>query len=220
MRRCSTSPRAHTTSAAGEWDVGELRIPDYYRSRGEPEPTLVLSASAGDTADVSIANSENYEVCVGPADNPGDLDHDNQTDCEAVTNASWNSTPWYDYDTDNNTATITATSGHRRRRGRHSEFAETPAVHTSAAGFTWSPVDYLYGVPVTEYQVQWSTNGVSGWTQLESDLPFPELVDLTIQTGQTRYYRVRAVNEAGVGGPWSAPVLARTRGRRTCPERL
>ena len=49
---------------------------------------------------------------------------------------------------------------------------------------------------------------MSGWTQLETDLTLPELFDITIQAGQTRYYRVRAVNEAGVKGPWSAPVAA------------
>lgn len=98
-------------SAAGQWDIGELKVGGYYRSAGEPDPTLILSASAGDTANVSIANSENYEVCVGPADNPGDLAHDNQADCEAVTNASWNSTPVYDYNDGNNTATITAQAG-------------------------------------------------------------------------------------------------------------
>ena len=38
-------------SATGEWNIGELKVSGYYRSRGEPEPTLVLSAADGDTAD-------------------------------------------------------------------------------------------------------------------------------------------------------------------------
>ena len=45
-------------STTGEWDIGELKVRGYYRSAGTSEPTLVLSASAGDTASVSIANSE------------------------------------------------------------------------------------------------------------------------------------------------------------------
>ena len=98
-------------TATGEWDIGELKVRDYYLSRGEPDRTLVLSASAGDTADVSIANSENYEVCIGPKGNPVNLAHTTQSDCEAVTDASWNSTPVYDYKSDNNTATITAQAG-------------------------------------------------------------------------------------------------------------
>ena len=203
-------------STAGEWNIGELRVPDYYRSRGEPDPTLVLSASAGATADVSIANSENYEVCVGPSDNPGNLAHDNQTDCEAVTNASWNSTPWYDYDTDNSRATITARSG-TGGVGEGIPALEPPSVHTPAVGIAWSEVYFVYGVPVKDYQVQWSINGVSGWTQLESELTLLELIDVTILSGVTRYYRVRAVSEAGVQGPWSAPVVARTSGAETVP---
>ena len=192
--------------ANGEWDVGELKLRGYYSSRGEPDPTLVLSASAGDTANVSISNSANYEVCVGPKDNPGNLDHDNQTDCEAVTNASWNSTPVYDYDDSNNTVTLTAQAG--TGGGESAPTLQTPSVHTPSVGISWSEVDLLYGLPVKDYQVQWSTNGTDGWTQLDTDLPFNVLFDITIQSGQTRHYRVRAVNEAGVAGPWSAPVSA------------
>ncbi len=193
------------TYAAGEWNIGELKVRDYYGSAGKPEPTLVLSASAGDTANVSIANSENYEVCVGPNDNPGNLAHTTQSDCEAVTNASWNSTPVYDYNTGNNTATITARAG-TGGVGEGIPTLQVPAVHAPAVGVAWSQVESLYGVPVKDYQVQWSTNGVSGWTQLETDLTLPELFDITIQSGVTRHYRVRAVNEAGVSGPWSAPA--------------
>ena len=250
--------------AAGEWNFGELRTRDYYRSRGETEPTLVLSASASQAADVAIENSVNYTVCISSEGST--LPHTNQADCKsdaATTNVwytavcvntadgqidssitveatcdgttdrawtddvcassdggvranrsetecdGWFQGTVYDYDTDNNTATITARAG-TGGVGEGIPAPQTPAVHTSAVGFTWSEVGYLHGVPVTEYQVQWSTDGVGGWTQLDSDLPFPELLDLTIQTGQTRYYRVRAVNEAGVGGPWSAPVAAMT----------
>ena len=75
-------------------------------------------------------------------------------------------------------------------------------------GIAWSEVEFLHGVPVKDYQVQWSIDGVSGWTQLETELTLPELFDITIQSGVTRYYRVRAVNEAGVAGPWSAPMAA------------
>ena len=77
-----------------------------------------------------------------------------------------------------------------------------------AVGVSWSEVEFLYGVPVKDYDVQWSTNGVSGWTQLETELTLSELFDITIQSGVTRHYRVRAVNEAGVPGPWSAPMAA------------
>ena len=137
-----------------------------------------------------------------------DLAHTTQSACEAVTNASWNSTPVYDYNDRQQHGHHHRASGNRRGRGRHSEFADTPAVHAPAVGVTWSEVEFLYGVPVKDYDVQWSTNGVSGWTQLETELTLPELFDITIEAGVTRYYRVRAVNEAGVEGPWSKPIAA------------
>ena len=113
----------------------------------------------------------------------------------------------YDYKSDNNMATITAKAG-TGGGGEGAPTLQIPAVHMPAVGIAWSEVDFLYGVPVKDYQVQSSNNGVSGWTQLESELPLPELFDITIQSGHTRYYRVRAVNQAGVPGPWSAPMSA------------
>ncbi len=189
-------------SATGKWDIGELRVPDYYRSAGEPEPTLVLSASAGDTADVSIANSENYEVCVGSKDNPGNLTHTTQAACEAVTNASWNSTPVYDYDTDNNTATITAQAG----AGGGGEGAPTLLSAddlSPSITVTWDAVDYVNGVPVSHYELQRGTNP---WEPQIHEVEGTEYVDTDVNPGDTFQYRVRAVNGAGVEGPWSQPI--------------
>ena len=115
--------------STGEWDIGELKLRSRYQSAGEPDPTLVLSASASDTATVSIANSENYEVCVGPMSNPGNLAHTTQAACEAVTDASWNSTPVYDYNDGNNTATITAQAG-TGGVGEGIPTLQTPTVHS------------------------------------------------------------------------------------------
>ena len=94
--------------STGVWNVGELNVRGWYRSAGMSEPTLVLGASAGDTANVNIESAKNYEVCIGPKSNPVDLPHTTKETCEAVTDASWNSTPVYDYKPDNNTAKITA----------------------------------------------------------------------------------------------------------------
>ena len=137
----------------GVWDIGELKVRGYYRSRGEPEPTLVLSAAAGETADVSIANSESYEVCVGPKDTPGNLAHNTQAACEAATSTSWNSTPVYDHKTDNNTATVTAQAG----TGGVGE--GVPSILSAddlspSITVTWDAVDFLYGVPVSHYEIQ------------------------------------------------------------------
>ena len=189
----------------------------------------------GDT-DAATTNVWHTAVCVLDSDQTVNTEetHDTQAECEAQTDAhtwtenvcalgdggvlagrteaecgaSWHTGTVYDYNDDNNTATITARAGTGGGIGEGMPTLETPAVHAPAVGFSWSEVESLYGVPVKDYQVQWSTNGVSGWTQLETDLSFNKLFDITIQSGVTRYYRVRAVNEAGVPGPWSKPVAA------------
>ncbi|MDE2787453.1 MAG: fibronectin type III domain-containing protein [Chloroflexota bacterium] len=201
---------------AGVWNIGEFMHKDSRRTAGQPEhATLVLSATAGDTADVSIANSEDYEVCI--ASGGGTAHATTQTACNGITGASWHSGPVYDYDTSNSTdIRITARAG-AGGVGPDIPALETPSVHTPAVGVSWSEIDNLYGVPVSHYETQWSANGESPWIQLQTDLTLNELVDRTIQSGQTRYYRVRAVSEAGVAGPWSAPVVVRTGGAEVTP---
>ncbi len=195
--------------ATGEWNIGELKHKESRRSSGQPvEATLVLSASASETVNVSIVNSKNYEICVGPKNNPVNP-HSTQSDCEAVTNSSWNSTPVYDYNDGNNTATITAHVG-TGGVGNGIPTLETPAVYMPAVGFEWDEIQYLYSVPVKHYETEWSEDGTGGWEPLElgDEIVVTEDVDIDIEAGDTRYYRVRAVNEAGVPGPWSKPISA------------
>ena len=126
------------------------------------EPTLVLGASAGDTASVRIASAKNYEVCVGPKSNQGDLAHTTKAACEAVSNASWNSVPVYDYKPDNNSATIRAARGTGGKTvqptpSRPVGGPVAPANLTAQTGTTtvkWDPVGLLYGLPVVRYEVQ------------------------------------------------------------------
>ena len=183
------------------------------------------------TGDAATTNVWYASVCVNTADGEIDSTITVETTCNNTTDRAWTENVcassdggvrtgrtetecggWfqgtvYDYNTDNNTATVTAQAG-TGGGGEGAPTLQTPSVHTPSVGISWSEVDFLYGVPVKDYQVQWSSNGADGWTQLDTDLPFNELFDITIQSGHTRYYRVRAVNEAGVPGPWSQPVSA------------
>ena len=190
--------------STGEWNVGELKVRGYYRSAGVSEPTLVLSASAGDTANVRIASAKDYEVCVGPKDNPGDLTHTTQAACEAVTNASWNSVPVYDYKPGNNSATISAARGTGGRTVPVGGPA-APANLTAQTGTTtvkWDPVGLLYGVPVARYEVQ-ELQG-SDWRQLDRATTHNEYA---VMQPRGLSYRVRAVNAAGAKGPWSRSTV-------------
>ena len=192
-------------SAAGEWNIDELKGKDYYRSRGETAPTLVLSASAGDTASVSIASAENYEVCIGPKSNPGDLAHTTQAACEKVTNASWNSTPVYDHKPDNNTATITAARGTGPGGKGAPTSLETMGHPDYIILVKWAAVATVNDLKVSLYEVQKWVNGK--WTTQDSKVKITQWVDEN--PGEAPRYRVRALNEAGVGGPWSEPVYGK-----------
>ena len=163
---------------------------------------IVEGVSAGETASAKVVYDP-YEVCV--ASDGTTASATDQTTCEGISGASWHSGTVFDTNDDNDTATLTARAG---GNAPGTPTLETPVVHAPAVGVRWSEVEFLYGVPVKEYQVQWSTDGVSGWTQLQTGLTLPQLFDITIESGQTRYYRVRVVNQAGVPGPWSAPMLA------------
>ena len=187
-------------STTGVWDIGELRPRSYYRSGGEPERTLVLSASAGDTARVSIA-AENYKVCIGS--DASTLTHATQAACEADTTngGSWHTGPVYDYHTANNTATVTAAAG---TGGGDSAPASVTVMDPDASGVLveWAAVEQVNGLKVTHYELErpsdpWTMNTAPG------DVTETKYQDKGATGSANPVYRVRAVNEAGVAGPWS-----------------
>ena len=191
---------------AGEWNIDRLRVRDYYLSVGTSEPTLVLSASAGDSESASIASSEDYEVCVGPKDDRGNLDIDNRSDCEDVTNASWNSVPVFDYKPGNNTATITAKSG----TGEYLPSLRSAEDITSSIVVEWEDVSTLYEWPVTHYEIEASDLPCEALDETDTgdEILGTKHFDIDVEPGDARCYYVRAVNRAGVPGPWSEPVSA------------
>ena len=188
----------------GVWNIGELKHKEFLRSAGKPEPTLVLGASAGDTASISIAGTKNYEVCIGS--DRSDLAHTTQATCEAVTGASWHTGSVYDYKPDNNSATIRAARGTGGRTvqptpSRPVGGPVAPANLTAQTGTTtvkWDAVGLLYGLPVVRYEVQ-ELQG-SDWRLLDRVTTHNEYA---VMQPRGRSYRVRAVNAAGAVGPWS-----------------
>ena len=196
--------------STGVWNIGELRFRDYYLSAGESEPTLVLGASAGDTASVSIAGTRNYEVCI---DNDGsDLAHTTQATCEAVTGASWHTGSVYDHKPANNTATITSARG---TGGLGTDVPANPRTQTGTTSVMWDEVESVHGLPVDCYQVQWLG---SDWTTLDDCVTVDHYVDAA-PSGR-RDYRVRAVNMAGASGPWSRSTVTVQAGHAGPPLNL
>ena len=229
------------TYSNGRWNLGALRHTDYRRSQGKPAAatlTLILEgAGAADaTATATIANVKDYSVCIGSDGN--DLDHDNQTACEADTTngGSWHATPVYDYDDDNNSAMLTARPETGGMSADMPAYLET-AIIGGLVAFRWGEVGpYIHSVPVSHYEAQWSANGESGWGPLITAASIAAggisvvtsggdatvvrgtgFVDVGVGPGETRYYRVRAVSEAGFATAWSVPVVVRTGGAEVTP---
>ena len=188
------------------WDIHDLELADRRASKGLPEGevvTLVVDGvSAGETANANVVY-EPYEVCV--ASDGTTATATDQTTCEAISGASWHSGTVFDYNDDNDTATLTARVG---GGAPGTPTLKNPLVYMPAVGFEWDEVDYIYGLPVKHYETEWSADGTSGWAPVElgDEILVTEDLDMEIEAGQTRHYRVRAVNQAGIPGPWSKPI--------------
>ena len=59
---------------------------------------------------------------------------------------------------------------------------------------------------MTHYEIEWSADGATDWQQLADDVTSPRYVDTDVVAGDTRYYRIRAVNDWDHKGPWSQPM--------------
>ena len=218
---------------AGVWNIGELKYRDRLRPEGRPEgATLVLGASAGDTATARIVYDP-YLVCVGS--DGSTLMHTVRAACENVTGASWHEGAVFDYNADNDEATL------RARRGTAGVSEDTPRPPPSdgtpsgspvrsvpaAIVVEWSPVQTVNGWQVSHYELErdqlpWSSGDGPTLTHnvaCLADATRCRYVDIDAQTGQSYSYRVRAVNLPGVKGPWSRSMeIIRQRVTAGAPE--
>ena len=185
-------------SATGVWTISELRTPDIRRSTGLPEgPTLTLVTAGANPGPITATIENTEDNCVRIK--KGDTDPENDLDCvgSLPTGYTEHSAAYYDYVTDNNTATVQAHAG----TGAGAPGAPRSLIlqpFGTGALLRWEPVERLNGFPVTHYHVERS--GVT----VATDVMENTYVDLQGNVNQP--YRVRAVNEFGVPGPWSSPA--------------
>lgn len=85
-----------------------------------------------------------------------------------------------------------------------------PTLRRSTRGchcivFRWDPPSCDGGEGIVGYELQTSTDGATGWTSRPGLLPAARgwFLEGGLKPGSVRYYRVRAVGDAGPG-PWSA----------------
>ena len=178
------------------WDLGELPLTDGRIAKGLTEfPTLTLIVLAGSSApkiSASIANTRDYSVTI---------------------DGTTHSTNYFDYYASNDTAVIVARAG--TGEGDPSQPSVTTAQaypQPPIAVLRWDPVERVNLWPVSHYELSRSDASCG----LPDSNDTPERVDGTLfvddldsnafNSNRLLCYYVRAVNELGVPGNWSAPV--------------
>ena len=180
-------------ASTGVWSIGELETAEYLRNVGRPEGatlTLLTSAAAGTEITAEIENTKDYSVCI---DSSGDdVDAASASACTGTN--TWHTTKYYDYISGNNSASIVATGG----TGTALPSLVTQPI--TAIQLAWEPIAEVNGRTVTHYEVQRRTNP---WETI-AKVQDPSYFDLDVQPGDTREYRIRAVNDREQSGPWSS----------------
>ena len=165
-------------------------------------------------------------VCVNTADNEIDSTITVEATCDSTTDREWtenvctssggdvlvaktegicfgwHTTSYYDHISENNSAAIKAKDG----TGADLPALQSAQEDTSTIIVQWGPVGVLNTRLVTHYEVEWSADGATNWQQLADKVANPRYVDTGVEAGQTRYYRVRAVNDRSQKGAWSQPI--------------
>ena len=199
--------------------------------------TLAHETQADCKADAKTTDTWHSAVCVQDSDQTVNTSatHDTQAECEALTGHTWTANVcanddgkviagytepecdgWHTgtvYDPPaNNKAKITAVKG---TGGIGPDIPANVTTQTGATTVTWDDVDYLYGLPVARYQLQWLGGD---WTMLADAVIENEFVD-DAPSGR-RAYRVRAVNAAGYAGPWSRSSVQAALGSPGPPQNV
>ena len=183
------------------WDVGDLEWGDNLDYQGgwadgQPVTLIVDRVPVGATAEAKVTYDP-YEVCIGS--DGANAAASTEAGCDGISGAMWRTGTVFDVDDQNDAATLTARRG--LSGAASGEGVPTnPGVQTQTQTITtvsWDEVKYLYGFPVTNYEVQ----GLgSDWIMLDDKVAENEYQE--VGAGRPAY-RVRAVNLAGVKGPWS-----------------
>ena len=185
----------------GVWDIGELRLSDFHRASGLPGDgptlTLITDAPAGSTITAEIENMQDY--CVRIKSGGGFSD---DLECQGTLPSGYTEhmAKYYDHRPGNNRATVEARPGTGRLQPDAPRSLRVNK-YGSLALLRWLPPasGAVNRFGITRYQVE--RNGII----LPDEAPITMYVDLG-GGSVNQAYRVRAVNDQGVPGPWSLPV--------------
>ena len=177
----------------GIWNIGELESRETRPAQSKSETatlTLITEDVNPPPITATITNTQDYTVCIDSDGN--DIAAASETACTG----SWHTTKYYDHIHGNNTATITAKTGTGEG---HPDAPSSLSIMGTPVGniLLWGAVAELNGFAVTHYEVErWA----SRWTPL-ADARGRVYFDMGGRSNAD--YRVRAVNNQKVGGPWS-----------------
>ena len=84
--------------------------------------------------------------------------------------------------------------------------APPPDLMATASGqnqinLSWTAPSHIGNSPITGYKIQYSDDGISGWTNLDNNTDNTDVIysDIGLSAGTTRYYQVFAINSNGTG---------------------
>ncbi len=210
----------------GVWTIDELAAPETASLFGQSNSATLAIIADGDPITATIESARDYTVCINS--DGADVAASSRSACEAGGN-SWHSGEYYDhstsdcFDSDGKKVDESSRSKCETTNGngwysndRDVRIASQPGTgqgHPDApaslrvdkfgplALLRWQPVERVNGWPVTHYQVE--RNGAMLAEEI-GGLIYADLQGGTVNQS----YRVRAVNELGVPGPWSLPAGA------------
>ena len=194
--------------ATGVWTIGELGLAEHRLVTGQREGEILTIITSAAEITAEIENTQDYQVCIDSSAN--DVPATSESACAGAGN-TWHSTEYYDYIDDNDTGIVIAA-----RAGTGEGDPGTPSVRAQpypqppTAVLWWDPVEHVNRWQVSHYEV-WRADPSCGLPDMDDT---PERVDSTVfvdDLGPNGFdepvcYYVRAVNNAGVPGYWSAPV--------------
>ena len=189
------------------WAIGELiteEASQIQNGRDGEILTIITTAAVDSEITAEIENTQDYQVCIDSDGDDVDLTSPSSSACTTEDSANtWHTTPYYDYNDDNSSnVTIKAKDG----TGADLPSVKAPVEDTSSIIVEWDAITEVYGRGVTHYEIEWSADGTTNWQQLSGNVSEPRYVDTGVEAGDTRYYRVRAVNDWDHKGPWSQPM--------------
>ena len=182
----------------GVWTIGNLRHGYAHRASvyGAEGAALTLITASGAPITATIENMQNYCVRIKTAD----PDPENDLECDAGSEPAGyteHSIPYYDHVEGNNTTTVALRAGTGVGLTGAPKGVEVMETRVGNV-LIWQPVKKLYRYGVTHYEAQrWA----SGWMPLANRVTGTVYLDREGRANAD--YRVRAVNEFGVPGPWS-----------------